>query len=65
MPNAPSKDEKEAGTEAVTNNKENKTASASLDQSNRKELDKMVKNMYYQKGYASNPNHSTGSSSNH
>jgi len=40
-----------AGKEEEATNKENKSAE-SID---RKDFDKMVKNVYYQKGYASNP----------
>lgn len=47
MPNAPQNKEEEG--EAATN-KENKTAYTL--EPNRKEIDKMVKNIYYQKGFA-------------
>ena len=53
MPNAPQNKEEE-GDGAI--NKENKTATTL--EPNRKEFDKMVKNIYYQKGF---PNNSAGS----
>ena len=53
MPNSQSNKEEEGD---ATTNKENKTA-VSLEP-NKKEFDKMVKNIYYQKGFA---NQSAGS----
>ena len=58
MPNAPPNKEEEG--DGATN-KENKTAGTL--EPNRKDFDKMVKNIYYQKGFANSSAGSVGQSS--